>query len=314
MELDDAPKDSPFRILSLDGGGAKGFYTLGVLREIEGLIGCRLHERFDLIFGTSTGAIIAALIALGHSVSEISALYEAHVPTIMEKKSASCRTRALAALADEIFGTRLFDQVKTGVGIVTTKWVIERPMIFKGSVVQAHGRIGTFSPGFGCSISDAVQASCSAYPFFNRKSVVTGNGDEVELVDGGYCANNPTLYAIADAVSAMKIPQERLRVVSVGVGTYPEPQPAIWSKMRWAKYLLSVQLLQKTLEINTQSMDQLRAILFGKIATIRINDAFTKPEMATDLFEHNLKKLNILRQRGGESFAKYETVLKEFLI
>jgi patatin-like phospholipase/acyl hydrolase len=24
-----------FRVLSLDGGGAKGFYTLGILREIE---------------------------------------------------------------------------------------------------------------------------------------------------------------------------------------------------------------------------------------------------------------------------------------
>ena len=53
-------KDGICRILSLDGGGAKGFYTLGVLREIEGMIKCPLHERFDLIFGTSTGAIIAA--------------------------------------------------------------------------------------------------------------------------------------------------------------------------------------------------------------------------------------------------------------
>ena len=55
----------PYRFLSLDGGGAKGFYTLGVLREIEAMLGQGLYERFDLIFGTSTGAIIAALLALG---------------------------------------------------------------------------------------------------------------------------------------------------------------------------------------------------------------------------------------------------------
>ena len=49
-----------FRILSLDGGGAKGFYTLGVLKEVEALVGVPLCEKFDLVYGTSTGAIIAA--------------------------------------------------------------------------------------------------------------------------------------------------------------------------------------------------------------------------------------------------------------
>ncbi len=189
--------------------------------------------------------------------------------------------------------------MKTGVGIVATKWVIERPMIFKGSVAQAHGRVGTFMPGFGCTIADAVQASCSAYPFFDRKTVTTGAGDRIELVDGGYCANNPTLFAIADATIAMKVAPENLRVISIGVGVYPEPKPHFFSKMRWAKYLLSVQLLQKTLEINTQSSDQLRTILFKHIPTVRISDTFEKPEMATDLFEHNLQKLNILRQRAA---------------
>jgi uncharacterized protein len=138
-------------------------------------------------------------------------------------------------------------------------------------------------------------------------------GDNVELIDGGYCANNPTLYALADAIIAMKIPHENIRAVSVGVGVYPEPKPSL--RMRLAKkYLISVQLLQKTLEINTQSMDQLRAIMFKNIPTIRISDTFQTPEMATDLFEHNLLKLNILRQRGGESFAREEMKLKEFLL
>ena len=46
----------PCRILSLDGGGAKGFYTLGVLKELEAMLGEPLHTQFALIFGTSTGA------------------------------------------------------------------------------------------------------------------------------------------------------------------------------------------------------------------------------------------------------------------
>jgi len=66
-------KPGLFRVLSLDGGGAKGFYTLGALKEIEGMIGRPLCQRFDLIFGTSTGAIIAALICLVISSSHSSA-------------------------------------------------------------------------------------------------------------------------------------------------------------------------------------------------------------------------------------------------
>lgn len=60
---------------SLDGGGAKGFYTLGVLKEIEAMVGQPICECFDLIFGTSTGGIIAGL--LGYQVDEVHALYKA---------------------------------------------------------------------------------------------------------------------------------------------------------------------------------------------------------------------------------------------
>src|SRR5438445_11683275 len=88
-------KDGLCRVLSLDGGGAKGFYTLGVLKEIEAMCGCPLYQRFDLIFGTSTGAIIAALLALGSSVDEIHALYKEHVPVVMRRRTAVGKSKAL---------------------------------------------------------------------------------------------------------------------------------------------------------------------------------------------------------------------------
>jgi hypothetical protein len=94
-----AAPTGPCRILALDGGGAKGFYTIGVLREIEGIVGVPLCERFQLIFGTSTGAIVAALLGLGYKVDAIHELYKKHVPTVMRKRTASGRTRALQKLA-----------------------------------------------------------------------------------------------------------------------------------------------------------------------------------------------------------------------
>jgi predicted acylesterase/phospholipase RssA len=304
---------APLRVLTLDGGGAKGFYTLGVLKEVEAMIGCPLHQKFDLVFGTSTGAIIASLIALGNGVDAILELYRKHVPAVMSQKTASARSAALKKLASEVFGTATFGDVKTGIGIVTAKWLTERPMIFKGSVSQAHGRVGTFVPGFGVTIADAVKASCSAYPFFERTMVKTAMGEDVELIDGGYCANNPTLYAIADAVQALKRERKDIRLVSVGVGIYPDPKPGL---LKWLarRYLVSVQLLQKTLEINTQSMDQLRQILFHDVPTIRISDSYVTPEMATDLLEHDRTKLNKLRQRGRDSFQEFEARLRECLL
>jgi uncharacterized protein len=305
----------PYRVLTLDGGGAKGFYTLGALREIEGLAGMRLHEKFDLIFGTSTGAIIAAMLALGHSVEEIHDLYKKHVVTVMACETAAEKTAALKTLAEEVFKKQTFGDVKTGIGIVTTKWINDRPMVFKGSKAQAHGRHGTFKPGFGCTIAEAVQASCSAYPFFEKMEVKTPLGD-FELIDGGFCANNPTLYALADVTGPLGKAQADVRVVSVGVGEYPPKEPKRFSKMWVAKKYdpQSVELMQKVMEINTQSMDQLRAIMFKNVPTIRINDSFPEPHMATDLFEHDKKKLNDLFIRGRESYAKVEQDLKKFLL
>ena len=306
--------EQPYRVLTFDGGGAKGFYTLGVLREVEALVSMPLHQKFDLIFGTSTGAIIAAMLALGHSVDEIHSLYKQHVVTVMACKTPADKTARLKALATEVFKEQTFEDVKTGIGIVATKWINDRPMVFKASKDQAHGRQGTFKPGFGCTIADAVQASCSAYPFFERKTVSTPLGD-FELIDGGFCANNPTLYALADVTGPLGKPRADVRVVSVGVGEYPPRLPKRFSKMWWAtRYVESVTLLQRVMEINTQSMDQLRAIMFKEVPTIRINKSFPQPHMATDLFEHDMGKLNDLFIRGRESYAKVEQDLKKLLL
>ena len=153
------------RVLSLDGGGAKGFYTLGILKEIEGVVGPPLCDRFRLIFGTSTGAIIAGLLGLGYGVDEIHALYKQHVPTIMRQRNRFARTAALKALTKEVFKDLDFDGFRTGVGIVATQWEYERPMIFKTDVAQAHGQKATFKPGFGCKVGDAVRLRAQRFRF-----------------------------------------------------------------------------------------------------------------------------------------------------
>src|SRR5438067_1935177 len=76
-------EERPRRILALDGGGIRGMITLGVLarleaelrRELEEGPQFRLCDFFDLIGGTSTGAIIAAALARRMSVAEVAVFY-----------------------------------------------------------------------------------------------------------------------------------------------------------------------------------------------------------------------------------------------
>lgn len=305
--------DKPFRILTLDGGGAKGFYTLGVLHEVEAMLGKPLHEAFDLIYGTSTGSIIGTLAATGRPVASIHDLYREHVPTVMRPKTRAEKSRQLAILADTVFGQDGFDKVKTGIGIVATKWDDETPLIFKADAGQAHGRSATFVPGFGCTLGEAVQASCAAYPFFEKVTLNVG-GTKRLLFDGGYCANNPTLYAIADAVHAFKIGRDDIRVLNVGVGEFPLPKLKMLSWAWWMSWFGEVELVQKTFNVNAHSMEELRKVLFADVDTVRISEAYTEPALATDLVEHDLDKLARLYGKGRDSFGKYEGAVRALLM
>jgi hypothetical protein len=104
-----------------------------------------------------------------------------------------------------------------------------------------------------------------------------------------------------------------VRVVSVGVGEYPAPKLPASSVRKWASKLPTMKFLQKTLEINTQSMDELRRALFREVPTVRINKAYTQPEMATDMLEADLDKLDLLWQRGRDSAREQEAELESFL-
>ncbi len=75
-------RPGPKRLLALDGGGIRGIISLGYLEALERLLQerfdreeYRLADYFDLIGGTSTGSLIATLLALGWSAAEVKRAY-----------------------------------------------------------------------------------------------------------------------------------------------------------------------------------------------------------------------------------------------
>jgi uncharacterized protein len=75
-----------------------------------------------------------------------------------------------------------------------------------------------------------------------------------------------------------------------------------------------VKFAQRILEINTQSMDELRRVLFSGIPTVRINTKYTQPEMATDMLEADMNKLARLLSRGRDSAREQEAQLRDLLL
>ena len=61
------PEGSGIRILTLDGGGSRGLVALELMSALEQTTGRRLKDSFDLVYGTSTGALILFL----HFICEV---------------------------------------------------------------------------------------------------------------------------------------------------------------------------------------------------------------------------------------------------
>ena len=308
--MSENPNTSRFNILCLDGGGAKGFYTLGFLRELEAALGVPLASHFHAIYGTSTGAIIASLIALGKTAVETLKLYEDNVPGILGAKKAAAKSAKLKEVADELYKEFNWSDFKTRIGIVATNWTHERPLVFKNQIDAAHGMTATFIPGFGCTVAEAVRASCSATPFFEACKLELKNDGKIEARDGGFCANNPSLFALSDALNPIRIAPGNIRLLTLGVGHYPEPKRS-WFERKIQK-LAPVHILQKTLNVSANTTEIQIKLLLPHVPHIRVSDRFESPELAMDFLESNLGRLNLLVQKGRDSFSARETEIKTF--
>ena len=160
---------------------------------------------------------------------------------------------------------------------------------------QALGRHHTFKPGFGCTIADAVVASCAAYPFFLPHRIDTSHG-ESKLADGGFVANNPALFALGDALGPLGQPRSAIRLLSIGTGRFSEQRGRL---QRLLFGLGFIRTLTPLLVANASTVPPLRKALFHDIHWIRINDAFPEEQNRTSFTESDPKTLARIYEFGG---------------
>jgi uncharacterized protein len=240
----------PKRILSLDGGGLRGILSLGILRRVEGLLrerhgndaSFRLCHYFDLIAGTSTGAIIAAALALGMTVDEVIADYQQLGREVFCKnwlRQGILRARydqaALVSNLKRVFGEQITlgdPTIKTGLLIMTKRLDTGSPWPLgnnpKGRYFRA-GRDATWISNADYPLWQVVRASTAAPSYFDPEPITIaaapGKAPAVgTFVDGGVSPfNNPSLQAVMYATMCgyrvnWKASPDQLLLVSVGTG------------------------------------------------------------------------------------------------
>ena len=207
-----------FHILALDGGGTRGIYTAQLLANIEQALGRRIRTCFDLIAGTSTGAIIAGAAVSDIPMTEIVELFETETPYIFRRRwyriplflSKYPDQKLAEIIAKHIPATSL-SEIETPLMITSSEIAKSEVHIFRSNY---RGRDSRIAPtGKDVSLQDAILASCAAPTFFDPKSV--GN---FLLADGGLWANNPSTVAFTEALSVFGKEIQEVRMLSVGTG------------------------------------------------------------------------------------------------
>ncbi|ADB14863.1 Patatin [Pirellula staleyi DSM 6068] len=256
-----SPKHPIRRVLSLDGGGIRGLMTAIWLQALEDKLGGPLRDYFDLIAGTSTGAILACAISAGKKPAEIVSLYKERGMNVFPSRASRLWDRlvrlpqdgasapkyqpdGLRAELEAVFADMEFGDLHVKPTLVTAYDVAARAaLVFKNHKPE-HTKL---------RLVDICLASSAAPTYFPCHVMIVGvDGVHKQrpLVDGGVVANNPTACAIAEAArfncdaNAKTNGLGDLIVASFGTGestrVITAEEATEWGTVEWAKPIVDV--------------------------------------------------------------------------
>jgi len=236
----------PRRMLALDGGGIRGVLTLSILKAIETQLGvARLSDYFDYIAGTSTGAIIAAGLAIGKSVDELIDFYRKTGTAMfertkyLERLNSLYRNGPLEQQLKDVFGQTTdlrprpatdpsaAPRLKTLLLVVTRNVTTDSPWPISSHPEARYNLPNRKDCNLCIPLWQLVRASTAAPIYFPPEVIEIDPNDADKsfvFVDGGVTPyNNPAfvLYRFATQ-SAYRLNwatgERHLQLVSVGTG------------------------------------------------------------------------------------------------
>ncbi len=259
-------------LISIDGGGMRGIFTIQLLKKLEELAGSPIYEWADMVAGTSTGAIIGGLITKKKSAAEIETLYEQLVSKVFTQRN---------MLASRFYNPPAFDKVnyrkllKTIVGDDTLKNVNDHSgldMLFTSKDIAAGEETfftcfkvgdetkGTYKDVLLRGVMEATMSAPTYFAPFER------------FVDGGTTSyNNPVGAAVLEALvydGKGKYKTNELTVFSFGTSTlfrFVDPKDVENPKGPDALFWLNYVMDEASKDASEMQVDMLRSGLLDGI-------------------------------------------------
>lgn len=248
--------NAPFRVLSIDGGGMRGLYTVAMLDSLARLFGrprgydqLDVGKGFDLITGTSTGGIIACGLAAGISTARMMQFYKEDGPKIFHspapngkgsnlcwawkhRKTAANDVAPLRNALTRIFHDRtlkqLYDDRNIALCIPAVTMSNHQSRVFKTPHLQQ------FQLDNNQKVVDICLATSAAPIVLPLASLPDPdvNNHVMTYADGGLWANNPVLVGLIEALEIAGQNQP-IQILSISTCAPPAGEDIAASEANW---------------------------------------------------------------------------------
>ena len=248
------------RLLSIDGGGLCGLIPAEALilieKQLDEITGSQLPlcDRFDLIGGTSTGAILAAGLSLGLKAEQLRDFYLNFGKGIFSKVFFPIRfwhsypSEPLEGHLKEVFGENTTlgnSKLRTQILIVSKNATLGTTWFFTNN---RQGKY--FNTNAAIPLWQIVRASSAAPTFFPPQKIKVpddlGQIHNYEFIDGGVSSyNNPSLQLFLEATDPQynfgwPTGTDKIVLLSLGTGfnsiTIEEGKASGFNLLDWARY------------------------------------------------------------------------------
>ncbi|KPA36561.1 patatin phospholipase [Fusarium langsethiae] len=250
------PDTATARVLSLDGGGVRAVVPLEFLRALEELVGlpCPIQRHFDVVFGTSSGALSAcALYINGWTVDEciqyldVLALlsFQKHMiirlclfmvqllplmPSLVELVlslaiGSKYSAQPLETILQDVYGSRrsIMDAdalSDMGAMLGVTLTTVQGTNTLVATSYNGVGR-RPHDEDYQPLTTEKGLSSAPLYKIYYPDGTIDG---DVRFQDGGLTFNNPASIAIKEVAALFPDAPEPSIVVSLGTGSSQELQ------------------------------------------------------------------------------------------